>query len=49
MVGAVAEEFPRGGVDPVGAAAEIDAVEIELEDLVLAELALEREREDRLP
>ena len=49
MVGAMAEEAARRGVDAVGAAAEIDAVEIELEDLVLAELALERERQDRLP
>ena len=47
MVGAMAEEVPRGGVDAVGAAAEIDAVEIELEDLVLGEFALERERQDR--
>ena len=49
MVGAMAEEFPRCGVDAVGAAAEIDAVEVEFEDLVLAELSLQREREDRLP
>ena len=48
MIGAVPEELARGRVDPVGAAAEIDAVEIELEDLILAELALEREREDAL-
>ena len=47
MIGAMAEEIPRRGVDSVGAAAEIDAVEIKLEDLVLAELAFEREREDR--
>ena len=45
MVGAMAEEAPRGGVDAIGAAAEIDAVEIELEDLVLGEFALERERQ----
>ena len=44
----MAEEFPRRGVDAVGAASEIDAVQIELEDLVLAELALQRERQDRL-
>ena len=37
----------RRGVDSVGAAAEIDAVQIELEDLVLAELALQRQRQDR--
>ena len=48
MVGAMAEEAARRGVDAIGAAAEIDAVEIELEDLVLAELALQRERQDRL-
>jgi hypothetical protein len=48
---AQAERSRRGrrrsgcGVDAVGAAAEIDAVEVELEDLVLAELALERERQ----
>ena len=47
MIGAMTEEAPRGGIDPVGAAAEIDAVEIELEDLVLGELPLERERQDR--
>src|SRR4051794_37620863 len=45
MVGAMAEELPRRRVDAVGAAAEIDPVQIELEDLVLAELALERERQ----
>ena len=47
MIGAVAEESSRRGVDAIGAAAEIDAVEVELEDLVLGEFALEREREDR--
>ena len=47
MIGAVAEEAARGGVDAIGAAAEIDAVEIELEDLVLGELALQRQRQDR--
>ena len=45
---AVAEEAARGGVDAVGAAAEIDAVEIELEDLVLGEAPLERQRQDAL-
>ena len=49
MVGAMAEEAPRGGVDAIGAAAEIDAIEIELEDLVLGEFPLERERQDALP
>ena len=40
---AVPEEAPRGGVDAVGAAAEIDPVQIELEDLVLGEAPFERE------
>ena len=31
----MAEEAPRGGIDAISAAAEINAVEIELEDLVL--------------
>ena len=47
-VGAMAEEAARRGVDAVGAAAEIDPVEIELEDLVLGELRLQRQRQDRL-
>src|SRR4029079_12409911 len=42
----MAEEFSRGRVDPIGTAAEINAVQIELEDLVLAELPLERHRQD---
>jgi len=46
VIGAVAEEFPGRGVDAVGAAAEIDPVEVEFEDLVLGELPLKRERED---
>ena len=45
-VGAVPEEEPRGAVDAVGAAAEIDAVQVELEDLVLGEAPFEREGED---
>ena len=45
---AVPEEAARGGVDAVGAAAEIDAVQIEFEDLVLGEAPFERERQDRL-
>ena len=49
MIGAVAEEAPRGGVDAIGAAAEINSVQIELEDLVLGEFPLEREGQDRLP
>ena len=44
----LAEIALRGGLDAVGAGAEIDAVEIELENLVLAELALEPEREHQL-
>ena len=40
--------FLRRRLDPIGAGAEIDAVEIELEDLVLGISALEPEREDRL-
>ena len=38
----------RGGRDPVGGKAEIDFVEIELEDLFLAVGALDLEREQRL-
>ena len=45
LLRAVAEERPRGGVDAIGAAAEIDPVQIEFEDLVLGELALERQRQ----
>ena len=44
----LAEIALRGGLDAVGAGAEIDAVEIELEDLSLAELALEPERQHQL-
>ena len=35
----------RRGVDAIGAGAEIDAVEIDLEDLVLAEAVLEPQRQ----
>jgi hypothetical protein len=45
---AVAEELSGSGVDAIGPAAEIDLVEVELEDLVLGELAFERERQHRL-
>src|SRR6266851_5158605 len=38
----------RGGVDAVGAGAEIDAVEVDLEQLVLGEFVLEPERQQRL-
>ena len=44
----MAEEFAASGVDAVRAAAEIDLVEIELEDLVLREFALDGQREHRL-
>src|SRR5438046_9123326 len=47
MIRAVAVEFARRGVDSISAASEIDAVEVELEDLVFAELPLERHRQDR--
>ena len=40
--------MPRRGLDAVGAAAEIDAIEIELEDLVLGEALLEPDRVDHL-
>ena len=43
-----AEIAARGGLDPVGAAAEIDAIEIELEDLLLGEALLEPHRIDHL-
>ena len=43
---AMAEEAARGGVDAEGAAAEIDPVEIEFEDLVLGEAPFERHRQD---
>ena len=48
-VGAMAEEGAAGGIDAIGAAAEINPVEIELEDLVLGEFALKRERQHRFP
>src|SRR5439155_6199099 len=38
----------RGGVDAIGPGAEIDAVEIDFEDLVLGEAALEPQREKGL-
>jgi hypothetical protein len=43
----VAEISPCRRLDPIGARAEIDAVEVELENLVLRILALEPESEDR--
>src|SRR6266853_5629208 len=39
----------RSGVDPVGAGAEIDPVQVDFEDLVLCETVLEPERQQRLP
>ena len=44
----LAEIALRRGFDAVGAGAEIDAVEIEIEDLVLGIFALEPERQDHL-
>ena len=44
----LAEIAARGGLDPVGAAAEIDAIEIELEDLLLGEALLQPHRIDHL-
>src|SRR5262249_54568880 len=44
----LAEEHPSGGWHADSAAAKIDAVEITGEDLVLGELALDPQRDDRL-
>src|SRR4029077_16620217 len=46
--GGLAEIFLRGGLPSVSAGAEIDAVEIKLENFRLAELALEPQRQHRL-
>ena len=46
MVRAMPEELPRCRIDAVRAAAVIDLVQIQLEDLVLREFAFERERQD---
>ena len=43
-----AEIALRGGFDAIGAGAEIDAVEIEIEDLVLGEFALQPQRQNEL-
>ena len=43
-----AEIAPRGGIHAIGAGTEIGAVEVDREDLVLAELALQPEGEHRL-
>ena len=48
VAGGLAVIALRRRLDAVGAGAEIDAVEIELEDLVLGVFALEPERQDRL-
>ncbi len=42
----MAEEAARGGIDAIGAAAEIDAVQIKLEYLFLAEAPFHGERQD---
>ena len=44
----MAEELAAGGIDAVGAAAEIDLVEIEFENLLLRELGLESHRQHGL-
>ncbi len=43
----MAEEFARRRIDPIGATAEIDLVEIELEDLFLGEFGFQRHRQYR--
>ena len=44
----MAEELAAGGIDAVGAASEIDLVQVELEDLLLGEFPLERHRQHGL-
>ena len=44
----LAEVVARRLLDAVAAVAEVDVVEVELEDLVLGELLLEAPREERL-
>src|SRR3546814_7852061 len=46
--GGMAEEAAARRVDAIGPAAEIDAVQIQLQDLLLAELAFHRHGEDDL-
>src|SRR4029453_4040881 len=46
MLGAMAKEGPAGGIDAIGTTAEIDAVQIELEDLILGEFAFQGEGKD---
>ncbi len=48
LAGALAEVVTRGLLYPVAAMAEVDVVEVRLEDLVLRELLLEASREERL-
>ena len=47
--GRLAEITPRRGVHAIGAAAEIDLVQIRFEDLILAQAALQRQRVDSFP
>src|SRR5438128_9077290 len=48
ITGGFSEIAPRGHLDAPGAAAEIDGIEIELEDFRLAERALDPRRHDHL-
>ena len=48
LAGRLAEEAPRRRLDAVGAAAEIHAVEIDLEDVALAQAHLQPQGEDQL-
>ncbi len=47
-LGRLAEIAPRGGIDPVGAGAEIGGVEVAEQDLLLRHRALGAERQERL-
>src|SRR5690606_37167464 len=49
LSGRLAEVGLRGGLYTVGVAAEVDGVEVVLEDLVLGELAVDLQGENRLP
>ena len=46
--GAMVEEFARRGINAIGAAAEIDLVQIEFEDLILGKPPFQRHGDDRL-
>jgi hypothetical protein len=48
VLGRVVEVGLGGGLDAIGAAAEVDGVEVALEDLLLAELLLDLQRDDGL-